>query len=316
MKLSSGVLAWCSFLLGIANAQQIEIPSAWKSLQIDELLRRKEVASLPFIARDQIVTQIFPDFGGQKWSERRNGLLKVEQESAASEKRIALTPYVWTANGKYSDSWIQDGRKYYALHFPSGLNLAVSVGQWDQFIDTWVMVDNRSSDGRRFEISPGRITIAIVRPKVSLLLPLDGDEIGRKIGNGARWRAALVAGLGGMATRTDRVQSEGTFDGTANDAGRSTRVSGTYSGQSTVTGPDTDAQERSQRRAREIRTAAAGKAEAVKRTGLRANTVFPNASINGFVYFKHSGKGKQVAALRVVLENTSFEFPLALEGTK
>lgn len=315
-RLASIVLSVLASAWPPLTGQQISVPAKWRTLTVPELLQQPEVSDQPFLVRDRLAMALVPEYAAQSWPDRRRVLLEAEKSIADSKRRPPLAPYIWTPRGKYSDSWVDDGRQYTAFRFPDGITLSVSVGEWDKYLDVWVMLDNRSKRGTRLFIGPERVELATNSPRFGKLERIESETIASKFVRGARWRAALIGAAGGMATQTETARVDGDYDGTVTANGRSGRSTGTYSGQATITRPDYEARARSQANARAVQTAAAERAAAVRRTALKRNTIFPDQAESGFVYFKRPPDDKQPAILRVIVGAASFEFFIDLASTR
>ncbi len=128
------------------------------------------------------------------------------------------------------------------------------------------------------------------------------DQIAGSVRNGARWKAALVAGLAGLATTTSTTQESGTFNGP--------NGSGTFQGTATTTTTDSAGREQAAAAVSRIRDRADQKSAGLQASALRDNTVFDGSETSGFVYFKRDRTHDISGVLRVIMGTVSFEFPI------
>jgi len=154
-----------------------------------------------------------------------------------------------------------------------------------------------------YDLFTRNLSYASIAPKPELREPVPVDQIARSVRNGSRWRAALVAGLAGMATTTTTTQGSGTFN-------TSTGGSGTFQGTATTTSPDSATTQRAAADLSRIHGRAEQRSQDLLASALRDNSVFAGSEVSGFVYFKRDRGHDASCILRVIIGALSIEFPV------
>ena len=159
------------------------------------------------------------------------------------------------------------------------------------------------------DILTANVGFTEVRPRI-----LRGEralikDVAKAVQHGARWKAALVGGFGGMATRTVNVDHSGDFSGSYHDSSGYGSFGGSYRGQSTLHVPDSEARANAQAKARQMIQEAEARSTAVVSTALLDTTLRPGEAVHGFVYFKRD-KAMKAGVLQIKVGTVSFEFPL------
>ena len=292
-------------ILPIVAQAQIEIPKEWRGKTQAELLAIPEIGRMPFVAQDQIVGALDSAYGALPWSQRQQPLLAAEREHAAAERRNPRSVLVWDKGASFSFDYYTDGEHYYAI-LKHPLFISIKLVEYEKYVRAWVYVSSEKGSSLKFDVFTRNISYSSIAPRPELREPVSADQVAKSIRNGSRWRAALVAGLGGFATTTATTQESGTFNGSAGSA----TVNGSFSGSSTTTAPDYAARQRALNNASGIRSEAERKSDGITLTAFRDNTVFPGSEVNGFVYFKRDRAHDASGVLRVILGTLSIEFPV------
>jgi len=151
-----------------------------------------------------------------------------------------------------------------------------------------------------------------IAPNAKLLKYVDGNKLVRSEERRLAWGNAMTAMSGNMARQqsTTTAYSSGTVHASGSDG---TYANGTYNGTTTATtsSPDYAAQARANETIRQRNAAFASFANSATRALLRANTVLPNQSVQGFMLFERDKKAK-VVMLSCIVGDTIYQFPFDL----
>lgn len=207
------------------------------------------------------------------------------------------------------DSFISDGASVKIVKV-NDLIVAVIIGDDGDYLIGEVTVINNTKN--RILIDPGHSSLFIwkdgdTKKEPERFSSIPGEKIASKIKNRIAWANALGAIGAGMQTQTTTVEtnSSGTFSANRSDG---VSASGTYTAnsQSTVTSPNTQAQVNEAMRARQRSNEANSAGGFYVANGLKANTVFPNTTVGGYIYF--SRKKAQFAIFTIEVGDTLFDF--------
>jgi hypothetical protein len=188
------------------------------------------------------------------------------------------------------------------------LTLTVSVGEFEKYVEAWIRAAVVKNADITVDLLTKNVNFAEVRPRILLTERAHLKEVAKAVQHGAGWKAAVVGGLGGMATRNVTAHQSGGFQGTYNDRNGYGTVTGSYSGRSTVQEPDTEARTNARARAREIIREGQSRSAGVMSTALLDTTVGPGQAVSGFVYFRRE-KVMRSGVLQIRVGTVSFEFP-------
>jgi len=292
------------------QAQPLNIPKEWRGRSAVELLALPEVKQLPFVAQDQLLLAADPEYKKLARPAARELLLAQERQGAAFENRKPLSFFVWYQAAEGCDSFYQGGRQFFTVYY-SPLVLTIALSEYENHTHAWVYATNATdSKIAGIDILVRNISLASTKPRVKLCEREDADKVARGFQKRARWRAALVGGLGGMATKSSTTTYSGDVNGSYSGSGGSGTFNGTVSGEAVTTQPDYEARRAAAERVTQIRREAALKANGLTQTALRDTTIRPGETIAGFVYFKRE-KQMETAVLRVVVGTVAFEFPVS-----
>ncbi len=187
------------------------------------------------------------------------------------------------------DSFIRDGARIRIVKVDDVV-LAVIIGDDGDYLIGDVLVINNSKD--RLLVNPTHASMFFWKDgnttkSPELASPIPAEKIAKKIRKRVFWVNVLGGALAGMQTQTTTVNSttSGTFSAIGNNGAS---ASGTYTGTttSTVTTPNTQAQVMEAMRANERSERAGDIADSYVAMSLKGNTLFPNQSTHGLVYFK------------------------------
>jgi hypothetical protein len=187
------------------------------------------------------------------------------QSQAQDQKWPTLT---WRPDHPQCDAAILDGHEVKGIRF-KGTDIIVVLDDTGDYLAFLVSVVNRND--YRLIVNPASASARIQAPKPSLLLSIPADKVAKSMEHQGRWKSMLGVFFAGMATR----QTTGT-------------ITDQFGNQSSVTlsEPDTSAQRNAQRAAAERANRNRSAAEIIREIGLRANTVFPNTSLSGWIFFE------------------------------
>jgi hypothetical protein len=276
--------------------------------QPDKILARKDVAGLPFVARDQLLLRVSPEYRALKPSAAFGFLRKEETSNSGIAGLKPLKPFIWFKGCRECGEYFSEGKHYLTLDY-GPLILTISVGQFEKYVDAWVHVALAKDAKVTVDVMSANVALAETVPRILQTERASLREVAKTVQHGAGWKAALVGGLGGMATRDVNVNQAGDFNGTYNGPSGYGSVSGTYNGRSTVQVPDDVARENAQARARQLVHEAQARSAGVVETALLDTTLRPGESLGGFAYFKRD-KAMKSSVLQVAIGTVSFEFPL------
>jgi hypothetical protein len=176
-------------------------------------------------------------------------------------------------------------------------------------IDVFVINDSEAS----IDVLPANFVLTEVTPKQKVFKYVDGDKLIRS----AERRMAFGNAMTAMGANMQRQQSTTTTSstGTVRAIGSDgTTATGTYSGTSTsrTSSPDYAAQARAMETIQERNDAFANVSSFAERVILRANTIPPNQSIRGYVFYERDKKAKLVM-LTTVIGDTIYQFPFEID---
>jgi hypothetical protein len=298
---------WLAVFLVVASSAECadrRLKSQIAGKTAEEALRLPAVALLPFVARDALLLQSNPSYRDMTPQEAWGMLVRSDIEYASANKFLPMRPVVWNAKAKGCHSYYKNGTQYMAMLY-GNLTLSVVVGRSGKFVEAWVYASLEDEARYSIDLMPENIRLAATRPEVVDSRQESLKEVMRAAAGGARWKAALIAGLGGMATRTERSRTDGTYQGYVGNQ----EYSGIYQSNTTRTVPDEDARQRTAASARAIMLEAERRVGQLERTALLRTTVFPGKSVDGSVYFRPDREATE-SVLQVVIGKVSFEFPV------
>lgn len=180
------------------------------------------------------------------------------------------------------DSFVLNDTEVKVIHY-GGTTVCVGLGLDGDYIVADLYVENGNAD--RILVDPANSFLWIKKEEKSepeILPYIPAAKVAEKLRRRVAWANALATFGAAMQTQTTTTQT----NGSATVYGNGQTVSGTYNGTSTTTGPDTAAQNRAAAQSRERAADAKTKGGIIESRGLLANTVFPNSSIDGLIYFK------------------------------
>jgi hypothetical protein len=202
-----------------------------------------------------------------------------QEKSAAPVTKPDWPTFPWIAGNPACDSALYQGREVKSIYY-KGTNIIVLFDDTGDYLAFLVHVTNQTPN--RLVVNPASAFVKIDEPVQthSILLSIPPDKVAKSLEHQGRWRSIFGAFLGGMATRTST--------GTITDAAGN---------QSTVTlsEPDVAAQRDTQRAIRERADRNEASANIIREIGLKANTVFPNTYLVGWIFFEK----KKFASLTV-----------------
>jgi hypothetical protein len=210
--------------------------------------------------------------------------------SFTAHAQTAAWPTVkWQSVGPEFDSALLEGREVKAARFDN-TTVAVLMDDSGDYLAFLVNIQNKST--HRIIVNPGSASVKIQTPSPQLLLTIPADKVAKAMEHSGRWRNVLGAFFAGMARQT----STGS-------------ITDQYGNQSTVTlsEPDYAAQQNARMAARGRNRVNQNSAAIIRDIGLRANTVFPNTDLIGWVFFEK----KKFASLTVSIftGQAMYEFP-------
>ncbi len=220
------------------------------------------------------------------------GSIASQEKSADPEPKSPDWPTIkWHQTGPDFDSALLEGREVKASRF-EGTSIAVLMDDTGDYLAFLVSVQNKSTS--RIIINPASAFVRIESPKSGLLLTIPADKVARSMEKQGRWRNMLGLFFAGMATRS----STGT-------------ITDEYGNRSTVTlsEPDRVAQQNAQNAIRERNIRNQTSASIIRDIGLRANTVFPNTELTGWMFFEK--KKFTSLTVGVFTGRAMYEFPFA-----
>jgi hypothetical protein len=151
----------------------------------------------------------------------------------------------------------------------NGTMIAVSLNDDGKYLAFLVLIVNKSP--QRFVVDPAAFFAKIETPKPFFLITIPADKVAKSMESEGRWRSAMSLFLAGMATR----QTTGTV---TDQTGNQSSI--------TLTEPDRQAQRNAQQSVRDRNVANQAASNTIRDIGLRANTVFPETSLLGWVFFE------------------------------
>jgi len=159
------------------------------------------------------------------------------------------------------------------------------------------------------DVFPANFTLEEVKPKEKTLAYVDAEKIIRSIQKRVAWGNAMTGMGAGMQRQqsTTTTTSTGRASATASDG---TYATGTYNGSavSTASSPDYAAQARANQIIQARNQQVANISQELSQTALRTNTVVPNQSVRGFVFFEAEKKVEDVV-LSIPIGATVYKFP-------
>jgi hypothetical protein len=215
-----------------------------------------------------------------------------------------------------------DGQKFKIITTDDTV-MIVAISHSEHYMRVDISVSNNAKDA--VDLLPAQMALDVVLPKPKVLALVSPEQIAKSADHRARWANVLNAMAAGMATQqtTTQTNSSGTVNtsGTVNaTSSNGTYTNGSYSGTGTYSGtststtstPDYAAQARANERIQERNAAVASLRANLTQTSLKANSVMPNHSVRGYVYFQHD-KHAQLVRLTIPLGGILYEFPFNKE---
>jgi len=203
-----------------------------------------------------------------------------------------------------------DGLKYKIITNDNA-SVSVAISSNGKYARVSVSITNKSATP--IDVLPDQFGLMETAPKNQALAYVSYEKIVRSDERRAGWANALNSFGAGMATQqvTTQTTSSGTVNATSSDG---TYTNGTYDGSSTstTTVPDYAARARAEENLRRRREALRAELQAMSQTSLKSNTVMPNQTVSGLVYFDFSKKVKN-ANILIPIGNVVYEFPYVME---
>jgi hypothetical protein len=272
------------------------------------ILARKEVARLPFYVRDQLLLAVSPEYVALSPEDAYALLRKQELENSTAAGARPLGYRIWYRGAPHGGEFLSKGKQYFTIT-NGPLRLTIVAGQFEKYVEVLVLATMAKDAKFRVNILPENVTLTEVRPRIVAGERATIKEVAKAVQHGAAWKSALVAGLGGMATRTVEVEQTGTVNGSYSGSNGYGSVSGSYSGRSTIREPDMEARANAQARAGQMTQEAQSRSAGVLNTALLGTTLGPGDAVDGYVYFKRD-KAMKSSVVQVKVGAMSFEFPL------
>lgn len=279
----------------------------YRGKTVEDVLAQREVAALPFSARIELLVAVAPQIKDMPPGETMR-LIKQSEELHAASGLKSLEPRVWSQGCQWCGHFFHGGRQLLTAEY-GPLKLAVSAAEFEKYVSVLVVASMSPDAKFSVDILPGAIGFVQTSP---LFVPFESvsiRDVAKTVQHGAGWKAGMVAGFGGMATKQIKVEEQGQLDGTYSGSGGSGTFRGTYNGDSKVTVPDEEARKRARDQADAMLEEAQTRSGNVVKSALLATTLGPGQHIAGFTYFKNR-KGLRAGILRVAVGNVGFEFPL------
>lgn len=199
-----------------------------------------------------------------------------------------------------------NGHKFKILS-EDGVTVTASLIEIGKYIRADVSVFNGTT--KAVDVLPTHFECDEVAPKERTLVYVDAEKIIRSAQTRVAWGNAFTA----MGANMSRQQSTTNTNSTGNvnmNGSDGTYANGTYSGTSTSTTstPNYAAQARAKETIRRRNATIETLSEQYSQEVLKANTVIPNQTIRGFVFFERDKKAETIS-LSVPVGGTLFKFP-------
>lgn len=188
-----------------------------------------------------------------------------------------------------------------------GLTVTASMVATPKYIRADISVLNGTTAS--IDVMPTTFQLEEVDPKQKSLAYVDAGKIMLSAQKRVAWGNALTAMGANMQRQqtTTNTNSTGTVNATGSNG---TYTTGTYNGSSTSTtsSPDNAAKARADETIRQNNAALAALNNQLAQVVLRANTVLPNQSVRGLVFFERDKKAQSVV-LSIPAGDTVYKFP-------
>lgn len=218
----------------------------------------------------------------------------------------------WKSNDPFCDQIFVNGASIRIIKH-KGLTIATDGQKSKDFFAIQTAVFNDT--GQRILVDPAQSWFVVLKEKgkerkanlSDNYAPLPPEKIIAKIENRAAWINAL-RGLGAALSTTS--QTVNTYNtGTVSVYGTGTPVQGTYNGTgtATVTRPNYEAQRQAATANAETAAKAQDEASVIDQTALRANTVFPQTTVAGYIFFPMIKKA-EITLFILKIGETYYEF--------
>jgi hypothetical protein len=202
-----------------------------------------------------------------------------------------------------------DGHKFKMLT-SDGITVSVSMIAVGKYVRADVFVLNSTAEN--VDVLPATFSLEEVEPKQKKLAYVDAEKIIRSARSSAAWSNTLTAMGAGMQRQqsTTNTTSTGTASTTGSDGAYAT---GTYRGSSTSTtsSPDYAAQNRADQAIRDNNATIASLSARLSNAALKSNTILPNQSIRGFVFFEREKKAASLM-ISATIGGTVYKFPFSI----
>lgn len=219
----------------------------------------------------------------------------------------------WDPANPKCERFAVDGSRFRLIR-NNGVVVAAYVTEAKDFYAADVIVLNLSD--KQVTVDPDDSAFVIwkdMNKQPQVFAPLAPEKVAAKIENHARWGSALRTAVASMATTS---QSASTLEsgsvsitGTGGRAAGSS-ATGTYIGSSStvVTSPDTATRRQAEAENAAAKARAEAKSAALQTVALRANTLLPDKTTGGQIYYPH--KSFTVALFAITIEGVRYEFPV------
>lgn len=293
-------LCRCTTLTGLltltlsAQPPSLKAPREW-SLPVDQLVQKEEFRALPLLARVYMLRIVDPSLREVRYANT------VElAKGADSEPQLNRVP--WLNTDSRCSAVYADGYGYKAIK-TDGLVVYFRAEIADKMYRAYVGLRNESD--RAPNLLTSNISVVFIGKKVTAPTQIPIERAAKAARHGSAWKAALIGGLGGMATKTETSTNNGRENGTYSGSSGSGTYSGVYSETTTTTSPDYEARANSQARARQVLQSGESRGQAVIATALKDNTVRSGQAVGGFVYFPYDGQ--PVSVIQININGASYE---------
>lgn len=274
---------------------------------IQEILKQPDVGALPVSARLKLLEVVAPQVKSLSPQAIVQQIRDADTHHAANG-RVILSPFVWSEGCTGCGHVFREGAQILVTRY-GPLTLGVNVRHFEKYLAVLVLAKLAPDASGSVDILPDRIELVETAPDFALLKRIDIPEVAKAVRHGADWRAALISGFGGMATKTVTVQEAGSVRGTIAGPDGVGHLNGSYSGTKTVVVPDDQARRRAREDSRRMIAEATERTNTVTSTALLATSLGVDQVLGGFLYFKQSRR-LRTAVLRIPVGNVGFEFPL------
>ena len=206
--------AWRAKTASVASTPPLpgfSVPNIWLRKSKDQLVVMPDFHALPLIVRDEILKVTDQSFRRLSWKDQGSFLLRSEVgHEPTGDRPIGYFP--WNSRNTGCQSNYFDGMQILTFSFEGHL-ISVSIARDKKYLRVLLYVASYGDSPPRYDVLSRNIRLFALGSKVERLAPESPSHVAASVTRGSTWKAALIAGLGSLATTTALTTTTGTISG-------------------------------------------------------------------------------------------------------